>query len=201
MLSSLLLSVSCILTIPDKRSFLLYDSVSLRCDDQPDSGAVWRVKRSTGTSGVRSCLSGWGSSEPGSPCLIRNIYPSDIGTYWCENERGERGPSININISASTENFTTAPDFPKSEKGRNVKGNITTAPDFPESEKGETVADSASSTSCALSVLRVLGHVLVSAPYLISTVLLGLIYRDRRIAAKTKCKRSLRREVMMEMQV
>lgn len=33
---------------------------------------------------------------------------------------------------------------------------------------------------CSFSVLRLVFHLLVGMPYLVSTVLLGLIYRDRR---------------------
>ncbi|KAJ0055686.1 hypothetical protein NL108_009625 [Boleophthalmus pectinirostris] len=118
-LSSSLLPLSCIRVIPDKPAFQLYDSVSLRCDDQ-DSATVWRVKRSTGSMGVLPCLSGWGSAKPGSPCFIKNIYPSDIGTYWCENEEGQRSASVNIIINGNITGPVSDPD-PDPATGKNLK--------------------------------------------------------------------------------
>ncbi|KAJ0006201.1 hypothetical protein NQD34_013474 [Periophthalmus magnuspinnatus] len=178
-LSSVLLPLSCIRINPDKATFLPYESVSLHCDDQ-NSATFWKVKRSTRSMGVRPCLFGWGSVEPGRPCVIKNIYSSDIGTYWCESEEGERSASVNITI----------------------RGNLTTGPGPTGSEPDQDpviVTDLAPSLSP--SVLRVLCHVVVSAPYLVSTVLLGLIYRDRRIAAQTSSKQRGRHDVIMEIQV
>uniref|UniRef100_A0AAV2KR55 Ig-like domain-containing protein n=1 Tax=Knipowitschia caucasica TaxID=637954 RepID=A0AAV2KR55_KNICA len=91
-----LLSASSILLTPHKPGFLLYDTVSLRCEDAP----WWTVRRRTSSGGVRTCLSGWGS--PGgavSECLIKNLYPSDIGTYWCESESGEKSATVHIHIT------------------------------------------------------------------------------------------------------
>ncbi|XP_030608927.1 Fc receptor-like protein 5 [Archocentrus centrarchus] len=52
---------------------------------------------------------------------------------------------------------------------------------------------------CSVPVLRLVCHVVVGVPYLCSTVLLALIYRDRRRAAQIAAKRTSTDRVIMEM--
>ncbi|KAG7217913.1 hypothetical protein INR49_020774 [Caranx melampygus] len=57
--------------------------------------------------------------------------------------------------------------------------------------------------SCSASVLRIVLHVLVGTPYLLSTIILGLIYRDRKkaAAAQTVAKKRGSNDVVMEIVV
>ncbi|XP_029283733.1 Fc receptor-like protein 5, partial [Cottoperca gobio] len=55
--------------------------------------------------------------------------------------------------------------------------------------------------SWSVSVPRLMRHLLVGAPYLLSTILLGLIYRDRARAARTAMERRGSSEVIMEVVV
>ncbi|XP_054457765.1 V-set and immunoglobulin domain-containing protein 2-like [Anoplopoma fimbria] len=54
--------------------------------------------------------------------------------------------------------------------------------------------------SCSFSVSRLMCHLLVGAPYLLSTILLGLIYRDRN-RARTVAERRGSNDVIMEIDV
>ncbi|XP_065807079.1 Fc receptor-like protein 5 [Labrus bergylta] len=51
---------------------------------------------------------------------------------------------------------------------------------------------------CPLSVSRLLCHLMAGAPYLLSTILLGLIVRDRKRAARTDAERGGGDDVVME---
>ncbi|XP_039996787.1 Fc receptor-like protein 5 isoform X2 [Xiphias gladius] len=54
--------------------------------------------------------------------------------------------------------------------------------------------------SCSVSAIRLTCHLLVGTPYLLSTVLLGLIYRDR-MRARTVAERRGNNDVVMEIVV
>ncbi|XP_042368699.1 low affinity immunoglobulin gamma Fc region receptor II-like [Plectropomus leopardus] len=55
--------------------------------------------------------------------------------------------------------------------------------------------------TCSVSVFRLVCHLVVGAPYLLSTILLGLIYRDRNRAARMIAKRRGSNDVIMEIAV
>ncbi|XP_074480465.1 Fc receptor-like protein 5 isoform X1 [Sebastes fasciatus] len=57
------------------------------------------------------------------------------------------------------------------------------------------------SASCSVSVSRLMCHLVVGTPYLLSTILLGLIYRDRNRAARTVAERRGSHNVIMEIAV
>ncbi|KAL3050968.1 hypothetical protein OYC64_001280 [Pagothenia borchgrevinki] len=52
--------------------------------------------------------------------------------------------------------------------------------------------------SCQVSVPRLMCHLVVGTPFLLSTILLGLIYRDRNRAARTDAQRRGSKDVVME---
>ncbi|KAK1890083.1 High affinity immunoglobulin gamma Fc receptor I [Dissostichus eleginoides] len=52
--------------------------------------------------------------------------------------------------------------------------------------------------SCQVSVPRLMCHLVVGTPFLLSTILLGLIYRDRNRAARTAAQRRGSKDVVME---
>ncbi|XP_056224336.1 Fc receptor-like protein 5 isoform X1 [Seriola aureovittata] len=62
-------------------------------------------------------------------------------------------------------------------------------------------SSSSRTASCSVSVLKIMFHLLVGTPYLLSTILLGLIYRDRRRAAQTVAKRRGSNDVIMDIVV
>lgn len=55
--------------------------------------------------------------------------------------------------------------------------------------------------SYSVPVFRLMFHLLVGTPYLVSTILLGLIYRDRKKAARTVAERRGSNDVIMEIVV
>ncbi|XP_069561871.1 Fc receptor-like protein 5 isoform X4 [Brachyistius frenatus] len=55
--------------------------------------------------------------------------------------------------------------------------------------------------SCSFSVIRLVCHLVAGTPYLLSTILLGLIYRDRKRAAQTGAERRSSADVIMEIVV
>lgn len=97
------LHAACLQVSPDRSQYFRYDTVSLSCEDQLNSTG-WKVKRRTEEGGIRPCSSSWGTSSSASTCIIRNIYPSDTGVYWCESEDGERSNAVNITVSGTTHN-------------------------------------------------------------------------------------------------
>ncbi|CAJ1085712.1 Fc receptor-like protein 5 [Xyrichtys novacula] len=88
---------ACLRVSPDRSQFFKYDSISLSCEDQFNFTG-WIVKRNTSKGGVTTCSFGWGSNPMSSTCLIRNIYPSDSGVYWCESGDGTRSNVVNLTI-------------------------------------------------------------------------------------------------------
>ncbi|KAL7374703.1 hypothetical protein ABVT39_005794 [Epinephelus coioides] len=242
------LVLSCLQVSPDRSQYFRYDTVSLSCEDQLNSTG-WKVKRRTEEGGIRPCSSSWGTSSSGSTCIIRNIYPSDTGVYWCESEDGERSNAVNITVSdravllkspalpvsdgaafsllcrAESQSSNHTYDFHKD--GRSVGSSSTgklTIPDASKSDEGlytctipgvgESLgswvavkgslppSSSAPTTgSCSVSVPRLICHLLVGTPYLVSTILLGLIYRDRNRAARMAAERRGSNDVIMEIVV
>uniref|UniRef100_I3JAZ9 Ig-like domain-containing protein n=1 Tax=Oreochromis niloticus TaxID=8128 RepID=I3JAZ9_ORENI len=55
------------------------------------------MKRNTSTKSSVSCET-WGQLN-GSSCIIKGVYPSDSGVYWCESDRGECSNTINIRVT------------------------------------------------------------------------------------------------------
>ncbi|XP_054457922.1 low affinity immunoglobulin gamma Fc region receptor II-like [Anoplopoma fimbria] len=93
---------------------------------------------------------------------IPSVSRSDGGLYMC----------VIIEVGASTESWLTVRE--REEAGRpsdGFTGNVTAGPGAP--------------ATPLLSVSRLMCHLVVGAPYLVSTVLLALIYRDRARAGNT----------------
>uniref|UniRef100_UPI0037E7D1FB Fc receptor-like protein 5 isoform X2 n=1 Tax=Semicossyphus pulcher TaxID=241346 RepID=UPI0037E7D1FB len=61
-----------------------------------------------------------------------------------------------------------------------------------------TPPPASSASPCAVSVPRLMCHLMVGTPYLLSTILLGLVYRDRMRAARTVAERRGSKDVVME---
>ncbi|XP_061566788.1 Fc receptor-like protein 5 [Cololabis saira] len=227
-----LLPASCLQVSPNRSQFFQYESISLSCEGQLNATG-WKVKRRTKEGGVRPCSSGWGYYSSGSTCTIRNTYPADTGEYWCESERGEQSPGINITITDGAV-ILESPPLPVTE-GTDVilRCKTTSEPSnlmYNFFKDGHLVRSSSSGGmtiqrasivdgglySCNVSgygesagswltvtgslaassaaqptvsgpflVFRVLCHVVVGTPYVLSSILLALIYRDRKKATLT----------------
>ncbi|KAL4007818.1 hypothetical protein ACER0C_001670 [Sarotherodon galilaeus] len=102
---------------------------------------------------------------------IKSVSKSDEGLYKCSISGGEESLGSWLAVDASSQ-------------------------DFPSSTSAAEPA-----APCSFSVLRLVFHLLVGTPYLVSTVLLGLIYRDRRRAAQIAAKRMRTDHVIMEIVV
>ncbi|XP_067435480.1 Fc receptor-like protein 5 [Thunnus thynnus] len=233
---------------PDRSQFFRYNTVSLSCEDQLNSTG-WKVKRKTLDGGVRTCSSGWGFTSSGSICIIRNIYPTDTGVYWCESPDGEQSSGVNITTTDRTV-ILESPAMPVSEGAAVIlgcKGESSPNPKFifykdgrpiGKSSTGEMTIQHVSKTdeglymcssssgvesigswlaveaslppsspapdaaSCSVSVSRLVCHLGVGIPYLLSTILLGLMYRDRnRAAARPEPDRRGSNDIIMEIVV
>ncbi|XP_042071383.1 Fc receptor-like protein 5 isoform X2 [Haplochromis burtoni] len=101
---------------------------------------------------------------------IKRVSKSDEGLYKCSISGGEESLGSWLAVDASSQ-------------------------EFPSSTSAAEPA-----APCSFSVLRLVFHLLVGTPYLVSTVLLGLIYRDRR-RAQNAAKRMSTDHVIMEMVV
>ncbi|XP_044198131.1 Fc receptor-like protein 5 isoform X1 [Thunnus albacares] len=233
---------------PDRSQFFRYNTVSLSCEDQLNSTG-WKVKRKTLDGGVRTCSSGWGFTSSGSICIIRNIYPTDTGVYWCESPDGEQSSSVNITTTDRTV-ILESPAMPVSEGAAVILGCKDESSPNPKfifykdgrpigkSSTGEMTIQHVSKTdeglymcssssgvesigswlaveaslppsspapdaaSCSVSVSRLVCHLGVGIPYLLSTILLGLMYRDRnRAAARPEPDRRGSNDIIMEIVV
>ncbi|XP_053199700.1 cell adhesion molecule 3-like isoform X2 [Scomber japonicus] len=239
------LVLSCLHVTPDRSQFSKYDSVSLSCKDKLNSTG-WKVKRKTLEGGVRPCSSSWGFISSDSTCIIRNIYPSDTGVYWCESPDGEQSNGINITVTdrsvvlespalpvlegaamilhCKDSNNITNQKFSFYKDGRPVGSSSTgemTIQHVSKSDEGlykcsiapgeETIGSwvaveasppspSPAPASCSVSVSRVMCHLVVGIPYLLSTILLGLIFRDRN-RAHLQTERRGSNDVIMEIMV
>ncbi|TDG99397.1 hypothetical protein EPR50_G00193940 [Perca flavescens] len=242
------LVLSCLQISPDMSQFFRYETVTLRCED-PLNSTGWKVKRKTPEGGVRPCTAGWGTAFSSSTCVIKNTYPSDTGTYWCESAGGERSNGVNItvtdrNVLLESPGLPVLPgaavtlrcktdtpflnhtyDFHKDGRviGSSSTGEMTlqsvsksdeglyvcSIPGYEESlgnwmaVEGPPLPSSSAppAASFSLSFSRVLFHLLVGTPYVVSTILLGLIYRDRNRAAGVVAERRGSNDVIMEIVV
>ncbi|XP_062301108.1 low affinity immunoglobulin gamma Fc region receptor II-like isoform X2 [Scomber scombrus] len=236
------LVLTCLHVTPDRSQFSKYDSVSLSCKDKLNSTG-WKVKRKTLDGGVRPCSSGWGVISSGSTCIIRNIYPSDTGVYWCESPDGKQSNGVNITVTDRSVvlespalpvsegaamilrckdlNNTSDQKFSFYKDGRPIGSNSTgemTIQHVSKSDEGlykcsiapgeETISSwvaveasppspSSAPASCSVSVSRLMLHLAVGMPYLLSTILLGLIFRDRN-RAQPETERKGSNDVVME---
>ncbi|XP_078020075.1 uncharacterized protein LOC144459633 isoform X2 [Epinephelus lanceolatus] len=174
------------LSVSPKRSqFFKYDSFSVSCEGEEQSEeevAGWRVMKRTEDGEVRPCPSS---------CSITAAFPAtDSGVYWCETGRGETSNSVNISVTAdfykdgvfirssSTGNMTIHSVSP-SDEGLyrcNVSGAGGSADSWLTVRAPPAGRDP---PPPLLSVSALLRHLVAGAPYLLSTILLGLIYRDR----------------------
>ncbi|XP_078020079.1 uncharacterized protein LOC144459634 isoform X2 [Epinephelus lanceolatus] len=194
------------LSVSPKRSqFFKYDSFSVSCEGEEQSEeevAGWRVMKRTEDEEVRPCPSS---------CSITAAFPAtDSGVYWCETGRGETSDSVNISVTAdfykdgvfirssSTGNMTIHSVSP-SDEGLyrcNVSGAGGSADSWLTVRAPPAGRDP---PPPLLSVSALLRHLVVGAPYLVSTILLGLIYRDRARVQRARKSRQTSNDVIMEM--
>ncbi|XP_018558906.1 low affinity immunoglobulin gamma Fc region receptor II isoform X3 [Lates calcarifer] len=107
-------------------------------------------------------------------------------------------------ISSSSTGEMTIPSVSKADEGLykcNISGGGESAASWLAVEASPSPSASPPAASCSVSVFRLLCHVLVGTPYLVSTILLGLIYRDRKRAARTVGGRRGSNDVIMEIVV
>ncbi|KAL3050980.1 hypothetical protein OYC64_001289 [Pagothenia borchgrevinki] len=118
---------------------------------------------------------------------IRRVSKSDEGLYSCSiPEVGESvGSWLTVEEGDSFWNFTLPEEFTGNGTDRNGTD-----------RNGSSSAPPAA--SCQVSVPRLMCHLVVGTPFLLSTILLGLIYRDRNRAARTDAQRRGSKDVVME---
>ncbi|XP_068579537.1 uncharacterized protein [Cebidichthys violaceus] len=97
---------------PYRPLFLRGDAVSLSCVDDRQTVDGWTVKRTAGGQ-TQTCDGGqqdFGGFD-GSSCIIRRLFPSDSGVYWCETRAGQRSVQVNVNVSGHSV-FLELPTLP-----------------------------------------------------------------------------------------
>lgn len=95
--TSVCLALAATLSIqPDRRQFFRYEAFNLSC---AASGNLtrWTVMRNA--SETFSHCEKWGHWNPSS-CIIRSVYLSDSGLYWCQSDQGECSNVLNITINS-----------------------------------------------------------------------------------------------------
>ncbi|KAK5893129.1 hypothetical protein CgunFtcFv8_006028 [Champsocephalus gunnari] len=113
---------------------------------------------------------------------IRRVSKSDEGLYSCSiPEVGESvGSWLTVEEGDSLWNFPLQEESTGNGTGRNGSSSAPPA------------------ASYQVSVPRLMCHLVVGTPFLLSTILLGLIYRDRNRAARTAAQRRGSKDVVME---
>ncbi|XP_026225367.1 Fc receptor-like protein 5 isoform X3 [Anabas testudineus] len=105
-------------------------------------------------------------------------------------------------ISSSSTGELTILSATKSDEGLymcSVSGGVESASSWLAVDASFATSNiTSAASSCSISVFRVMCHLLVGLPYLLSTILLGLIYRDRKRAARTVSARRCSNNVIME---
>ncbi|XP_040887668.1 Fc receptor-like protein 5 [Toxotes jaculatrix] len=117
-----------------------------------------------------------GSSATGE-VTIHSANKSDEGLYKCSISGGQESTTSWLSVDASLPSSPSPPPPPSPS------------------------ASAPPAASCSVSVPRLMCHLLVGVPYLLSTILLGLIYRDRKRAAQTLAERRGSSDVIMEVAV
>lgn len=79
---------------PNRLQFFEYDTISVKCDG-PDGSADWRVMKKLKKDPVSSTQ--WETST--GSLIIKVVFTSDSGEYWCENQNGTMNKSINISVT------------------------------------------------------------------------------------------------------
>ncbi|XP_034535222.1 Fc receptor-like protein 5 isoform X2 [Notolabrus celidotus] len=115
-----------------------------------------------------------GSSSTGQMTLQR-VSASDEGLYSCSVSGGEESVGSWLAVKA------------RNQSGLQIENQTEASPPL----------SSPPVASCSVSVFRLVCHLAVGAPYLLSTIVLGLIYRDRRVA-QTAAERRGSKDVIME---
>eukprot|EP00064_Thunnus_orientalis_P021619 superscaffoldBa00006677_g21785 len=194
--------------IPSQSQFFSYEDITLSCEVSAGGG---RLKRNTTARGSESCPYGWGTLT-GSTCTITTMYPSDTGFYWsgpvilespvlpvkegeavtlrCRNRKMFSNLTANfykdgVVIGSSFTGDMTIHSVLKSDEGL-YKCKISDIGESPESWLTVKVSDpavpDAPDGAPLVSVCRLISLAVVGTPYLLSTIILGLIYRDKRRA-------------------
>ncbi|XP_026225374.1 uncharacterized protein LOC113168519 [Anabas testudineus] len=78
---------------PNRAQFFRYEQITLSCDESEGS-----VMRSTVSQTSQPCEGGFGDQTKTS-CILKNVYPSDSGVYWCES-KWVMSNKVNITVTA-----------------------------------------------------------------------------------------------------
>ncbi|XP_034532684.1 uncharacterized protein LOC117807479 isoform X2 [Notolabrus celidotus] len=137
------------------------ESVTLRCTTQSNSSSLQASSFMKDRSRFHEAITG--------QITIPAASKSDEGLYMCVITDVGASTESWLSVRGVTEQKTRATEQAKEEEGAGqpTEGsipNVTEAPDV--------------SAAPPLSVFRVMCHLATGAPYLLSTILLGLIYRD-----------------------
>ncbi|XP_026225365.1 Fc receptor-like protein 5 isoform X2 [Anabas testudineus] len=127
------------------------------------------------------------SSSSTGELTILSATKSDEGLYMCSVSGGVESASSWLAVDGATHHSSAATDMKL--LPRDVTPSITAS--------FATSNITSAASSCSISVFRVMCHLLVGLPYLLSTILLGLIYRDRK-RARTVSARRCSNNVIME---
>ncbi|KAF3698103.1 High affinity immunoglobulin gamma Fc receptor I [Channa argus] len=85
---------------PERSQFFRYETITLNCV-VPGNSSRWKVMRNTSDESFVSCEDGWGRPN-GSSCIVRGLYSSDNGVYWCEFEQRWCSNILNITVYSGT---------------------------------------------------------------------------------------------------
>ncbi|XP_036967456.1 sialoadhesin-like isoform X3 [Acanthopagrus latus] len=171
--------------VPNRSQFFQYESVSLIYVYPSDTGVYWCESAAGESSNSVSISVTGGDVILEGPVLP--VMEGDDVTLSC---RSKKTVSCNLTAdfykdglligSSSTGNMTIH-SVSRSDEGL-YRCNISGAGASPASRLTVRAADAPAAQ--VMSVFRLIWHVVVATPYLLSTILLILIYRDNRRAAR-----------------
>ncbi|XP_018558892.1 Fc receptor-like protein 5 isoform X1 [Lates calcarifer] len=126
------------------------------------------------------------SSSSTGEMTIPSVSKADEGLYKCNISGGGESAASWLAVEGATDMKLSTSEVTAFQPGIKASPSPSASPP---------------AASCSVSVFRLLCHVLVGTPYLVSTILLGLIYRDRKRAARTVGGRRGSNDVIMEIVV